>query len=251
MEDMKKGPILTVKGLTCKFGGLVAVDNVDMDIFQGDVLAIVGGNGAGKSTFIKMISGVIVPTSGSIYFKEEPLPVGDPLAVRNLGIETIYQDLSLADLLDIPDNIFLGKEKYHKSYGLRILDKEYMKKESKQILDNLKVNIPSFNRAIRYLSGGQRQAVSIGRAIYWNAEFIIMDEPTAALGLQEKRKVKDLILDLKSKNVTVVVISHEMSDVFEIADKIAIFYQGKCVEYKEKRQTNIDEVAKLIITGAC
>ena len=242
-------PIISVRKLTKEFGGLKAVDNVDVDIFPREVTAIVGGNGAGKSTLIKMISGVYVPTSGDIYFKGKPIPYGDPLAVRNMGIETIYQDLSLAELLNVPDNIFLGREKYNKILGLRILDKDYMHRESKKFLENLKIQLPFLNRPVRFLSGGQRQAISIARAIYWDAEVIIMDEPTAALGLQEKRRVKDLVLELKSQGVTVIIISHEIHDVFEISDKIIILYQGKHVGTRVTKETNIDEVAKLIISG--
>lgn len=242
-------PIIAVRKLTKKFGGLTAVDNVDSDICPKEITAIVGSNAAGKSTLIKMISGVYIPTSGDIYFKGKPLPFGDPLAVRNLGIETVYQDLSLAELLNVPDNIFLGREKYNKVLGLRILDRKYMHKESKKFLGNLKIKIPFLNRPIRFLSGGQRQAVSVSRAIYWNAEVIIMDEPTAALGIQEKRKVKDLILELKSKGATVIIISHEIHDVFEISDKIIVLYQGKHVGTETTSETNIDEIAKLIISG--
>ncbi len=241
--------IIATKELTKRFGGLTAVDAVDLDIQEGKITAIVGGNGAGKSTFIKMISGVYQPTSGQVFYDGKPLPVGDPLAVRNLGIETIYQDLSLIELLDVPDNIFLGREKYRKMMGFRILDKEFMLQESRRIMDELKIRIPSLSLSTGSLSGGQRQAVSIGRAIYWNAKVIIMDEPTAALGIQEKSKVKELILDLKSQGVTIIVISHEMSDVFEICDNIVVFFQGQCVGNKEKEKTTIDEIAKLIITG--
>ena len=249
MELKHSTPIISIKNLTKKFGGLTAVNNVDLDIFPNEITAIVGSNGAGKSTLIKMISGSSKPTSGVIYYKNSPLPLGDPLAVRRLGIETIYQDLSLAELLDVTDNIFLGREKYKKKLGLRIIDKEHMTNESENITERLKIDIPFLNRPIRFLSGGQRQSVSIGRAIYWNADLIIMDEPTAALGIREKRQVMDLILDLKTKGVTTIIISHEMHDVFEISDKIVVLYQGKCVAVKEKNKTVIEEIANLIVTG--
>jgi len=242
-------PIITTKELSKKYGGLTAVNKIDLDIFSNNITAIVGGNGAGKSTLINMISGSCMPTSGMIYYKDKPLPLGDPLAIRHLGIETIYQDLSLAELLDVPDNIFLGREKFKRKFGLKILDKDYMKYESKKMTEKLKIEIPFLDRPIRFLSGGQRQAVSISRAIFWNAEVIIMDEPTAALGIQEKRQVFDLIRDLKKNGVTTIVISHEMQDVFEIADKIVVIFQGKCVAVKEKNETTIEEIANLIITG--
>ena len=242
-------PIISTKELLKKYGGLTAVDRIDLDIYSNEITAIVGGNGAGKSTLIKMISGSSMPTSGMIFFKNKPLPLGDPLAIRKLGIETIYQDLSLAELLDIPDNIFLGREKFKRKFGLQILDKENMRHESQRLIEKLKIEIPSLDRPIRFLSGGQRQGVSISRAIFWNAEVIIMDEPTAALGIQEKKQVFDLIRDLKTKGVTTIVISHEMQDVFEIADKIVVIYQGTCVAVKEKNKTTIEEIANLIITG--
>jgi len=245
----KKEPIISIRNLTKKFGGLTAVSNINLDIFGGEITAIVGSNGAGKSTLIQMISGFYKPTSGEIFFKGKPLPLGNPLEVSKLGIETIYQDLSLAELLDVPDNMFLGREKFKKIFGLKILDKEVMQNESLKTLNKLNVNIPYLNRPIRFLSGGQRQGVSIGRAIHWNAEVIIMDEPTAALGIKEKKQVMNLILELKSKGVTVIIISHEMSDVFEISDRIVVLYQGKCVGIMERNKTNIDKVAKLIITG--
>ena len=242
-------PIISTNKLTKKYGGLTAVSEIDLDIFSGEITAVVGGNGAGKSTFIEMISGSCLPTSGSILYKDESLPLGDPLAVRHLGIETIYQDLSLAELLDVPDNIFLGREKFKRKAGLKILDKQFMYNEAKKILETLKVDIPFLDRPIRFLSGGQRQAVSISRAIYWNAEVIIMDEPTAALGIKEKQQVKDLIRSLKEKGVTTIIISHEMQDVFEIADRIVVIYQGQCVTVKEKDKATIEEIASLIITG--
>jgi ABC-type sugar transport system ATPase subunit len=242
-------PIISTKKLTKKYGGLTAVNEIDLDIYGNEITAIVGGNGAGKSTFIEMISGSCFPTTGKIYYKDNPLPFGDPLVIRHIGIETIYQDLSLAELLDVPDNIFLGREKYKKKFGLKILDKKFMYSESKKMVDKLKIDIPFLDRPVRLLSGGQRQAVSISKAIYWNAEVIIMDEPTAALGIREKQQVMDLIRDLKIKGVAAIVISHEMQDVFEIADRIVVFYQGNCVAVKEKNTTTIEEIANLIITG--
>jgi ABC-type sugar transport system ATPase subunit len=249
MEPDQMNPIISVKKLTKKFGGLTAVDEIDLDIFSGQITAIVGGNGAGKSTFIGMISGSYLPTSGSILYREKPLPPGDPLAIREMGIETIYQDLSLAELLNVPDNIFLGREKTKRKMGMNVLDKKFMYAEAEKVIDKLKIEIPFPGRPIRYLSGGQRQAVSIGRAIYWNAEVVIMDEPTAALGIQEKEQVMDVIRDLKSKGVTTIIISHEMQDVFDIADRIVVIYQGRCVAVKEKESTTIEEIASLIISG--
>ena len=249
MKKTIKKPLIEIREITKNYGGLKAVDNISLDIFSGEITAIVGGNGAGKSTLIKIISGYLKPNSGEIFFRGNPLPQGNPSAVNRLGIETIYQDLSLAELLNVSDNIFLGREKTRKIIGLEILDKEFMKRESEKVLKRLGVKITSLDKEVRLLSGGQRQGVSISRAIYWDADVVIMDEPTAALGIHEKKQVKKLILDLKSKNVTVIIVSHEMSEVFELADRIIVLFQGKCVSVAEKEKTDVEEIAKLIITG--
>jgi len=242
-------PLISTKNLTKKFGGLTAVNEVSVDIISNEITAIVGGNGAGKSTLIKMISGSYKPTLGEIFYKNKPLPAGDPLAIRQLGIETIYQDLSLIELFDVTDNIFLGREKYKHILGLKILDKKYMHSESVKICQQLKIDIPFFDRPVYTFSGGQRQAVSISRAIYWNAELIIMDEPTAALGIKERRQMLDQLLNLKTKGITAIIISHEMQDIFEIADRIIVLNQGKCIAVKEKTNTSVEEIASLIIAG--
>jgi len=197
-----------------------------------------------------MLSGFYKTTSGEIYYKGEPLPLGDPLAVKNLGIETIYQDHSLAKLLNVPDDVFLGRERHRNILGLKILDRKFMKEKSEKALKRLQINLPFMHKPIHFLSGDQRQGVSVGRVLYWNAGVIIMDEPTAVLGIKEKKQVMRLILDLKSNGVTVIIISHEMSDVFEVSDCIAVLYQGKCVGVREKNKTNIDDIARLIITGS-
>ncbi len=249
MSTQNPNPIIKIRDLTKRFGGLTAVNRVDLDIFPAEVTALVGANGAGKSTLIQMISGFHKPTDGEIFFKEGPLPLGNPLAVNKLGIETVYQDQSLAELLSPPENVFLGREKCNRIMGLKILDNAFMREETQKVLKRLNVDFPSMTRPIRFFSGGQRQSVCISRALYWDADVIIMDEPTAALGIREKRQVMDLILDLKSEGVTVIVISHEMHDVFEIADKIVVLFQGNLIAVKEKHKTTIDEIASLIIAG--
>lgn len=249
LNKTKKNIIITTKKLTKMFGGLKAVDSINLDIYEGDITIIVGGNGAGKSTFIKMISGYLKPSSGEIYFNNEPLPLGDPASINKLGIGTIYQDLSLAELLDVPDNIFLGREKTRKVLGMNFINKIEERKESEKVLGRLGISIPSLDNKIKLLSGGQRQGVSIGRAIYWNVKMIIMDEPTAALGIHEKNQVKKLIMDLKSRGVSIIIISHEMNEVFEIGDRIIVFFQGRCIFAEDKDNTNVDEISKLIMTG--
>src|SRR4030042_1248279 len=182
------GYLLEVKNITKRFGGLVAVDNVSMGVNAGEVVAILGDNGAGKSTLIKVISGVYNADKGSIFFQNNSVKIDNPMDAIGIGIETIYQDLALAENLNVYSNIFLGREKLKKSLGiLNILDHDYMFNESEKVLKKLEIKIPSLRNKISNLSGGQRQAVAISRSIYWDAKFLIMDEPTAALGVEQQK----------------------------------------------------------------
>lgn len=242
-------PLISAREVVKKFGGVVAVKRVSLDIHEGTITSIVGGNGAGKSTFVKIISGDILPTDGTVLFQGEELPLGDPRGVSQLGIETIYQDLALAEDLDVKDNVFLGRELYKRRLGLKILDVDRMLEEAAELLNKLNVKIPNLSTSIRYLSGGQRQAVSISRAIYWNARVVIMDEPTAALGVEETDRVKKLIQDLRDQGVTIILISHEMTDVIEMSDRIAVFFQGSCVADVARADVTVEELAQYIIAG--
>ena len=182
--------MLEVKGVSKHFGGVKALNNVSMNLQAGEVLALAGDNGAGKSTLIKVISGVHAPDKGSLAYQGQPLRANSPLQARNLGIETIYQDLALADNLDVGANIFLGREPMKSFLGMaKVIDRRKMLKESREVLHSLDIEIPesSLEQPVRNLSGGQRQAIAISRAIYWNAKLLIMDEPTAALGVPEQR----------------------------------------------------------------
>src|SRR5690242_2844219 len=211
MADVQ--PILQVKELYKRFGGLVAVDHVSLDIYPGEVIGLLGDNGAGKSTLIKMISGVYKPDGGQILLNGKAVSFATPLEARRRGIETIYQDLALCENLDASANIFLGREKMRRQLGIfRALDRSYMLRESRQVLNQLDIRIPELRNPIRQLSGGQRQAVSIARAVYWNAHLMIMDEPTAALGVPEQLKVLELIRTLRNQGVPVLLISHNMQD---------------------------------------
>jgi ABC-type sugar transport system ATPase subunit len=243
-------PMLEVRGLTKRFGGLTAVDRVDLKIFPGEVVAVLGDNGAGKSTLIKMISGVYHPDGGQILFQGKEVRLASPSAALELGIETLYQDLALAENLDVFSNIFLGREKTRPFLGLiPVLDHETMHAESKKVLDRLEIEIPSLRKLIKNLSGGQRQAVAIGRSIYWNAKLLIMDEPTAALGVQEQRKVLDLVRLLRGQGIPVILISHQMYDVFAVTDRLVVMRRGKKVAERITKETTTDEVVSLI-TGA-
>ena len=202
--------ILEIKSVSKRFGGVQALDNVSMHLNEGEVLALAGDNGAGKSTLIKVVSGVYHPDNGDIIFKNKNIQLDNPRFAREKGIETIYQDLALADNLNVGANIFLGREPITKKFGVPIINRELMLSESKKVLKNLEINIPesSLEEPVGKLSGGQRQAVAIGRALYWNAKLLIMDEPTAALGVPEQRNVMDLIKRLKEKKVSIIFISH-------------------------------------------
>jgi simple sugar transport system ATP-binding protein len=242
------GYIIETKGITKRFGGLTAVDNVSMGVKAGEVVAILGDNGAGKSTLIKVISGVHKPDEGSILLDGKPMKLESPMDALASGIETIYQDLALAENLNVSSNIFLGREKTRKSLGVfNVLDHEYMQKESRSVLDRLEIEIPSLKNTIRTLSGGQRQAVAISRSIYWEAKVLIMDEPTAALGIAEQKKVLALVNSLKSQGIGIIIISHQMYDVFEVADRIMVMRRGKNVATRLVSETTPDEIVGLIV----
>jgi ABC-type sugar transport system ATPase subunit len=241
-------PILQVKDLYKHFGGLVAVDHVSLDIFPGEVVGLLGDNGAGKSTLIKMISGVYKPDGGQLLLNGEAVSFATPLEARRRGIETIYQDLALCENLDASANIFLGRERMRHQLGiLRVLDRPYMFRESRHVLDQLDIRIPELRNPIRQLSGGQRQAVSIARAVYWNASLMIMDEPTAALGVPEQLKVLELIRTLRNQGVPVLLISHNMQDVFAVADRVIVMRRGSKAGELRTRETNENEVVGLMV----
>ncbi len=242
------GALLEVRGVTKRFGGLVAVNRVSLVVNAGEVVALLGDNGAGKSTLIKVVSGVYRPDEGTLLFQGAEVTIGSPMDALALGIETIYQDLALAENLSTPANIFLGRERRRRALGfLPVLDNEYMQAESRKILGKLDIEIPSLAARIRALSGGQRQAVAISRSIYWDAKLLIMDEPTAALGVAEQKKVLDLVLLLKSHGIGIIIISHQLHDVFSVADRLVIMRRGEKVAERMTRDTGADEVVSLIV----
>jgi len=242
-------PLLQAVNLTKKFGGLTAVDSVSLDINIGEVVGLVGDNGAGKSTLIKMISGVYQPEAGEIFFEGRKVTFTGPREARDMGIETIYQDLALAENLDVGSNIFLGREIKRRYLGglVQTLDRSKMRVESNKVLSRLEIHIPSLAQQIRNLSGGQRQAVAIARTIYWNAKMVIMDEPTAALGVAEQRKVLRTVRTLVDQGVPVIIISHNMQDVFAVADRIVVMRRGKKVGERVAAKTNPDEIVSLMV----
>jgi simple sugar transport system ATP-binding protein len=242
------GYLVEVKNITKRFGGLVAVDNMSMGVNSGEVVGLLGDNGAGKSTLIKVISGVYHPEAGRIFFEGKETKIETPMDALTLGIETLYQDLALAENMNVYSNIFLGREKLKKILGfLNVLDHDHMLSQSKKVLEKLKIEIPSLKNKIRTLSGGQRQAVAIARSIFWEAKLLILDEPTASLGIPEQKKVLALVDLLRSQGLGIIVISHQLYDVFSVADRLVIMRRGVKVAERVTKETTSDEVVGLIV----
>ena len=244
------GPLLEVKGISKLFGGVHAVEDVSLSLARGEVLALAGDNGAGKSTLIKVISGVHRPDGGEIRYRGEPVDFPNPQAARDRGIETIYQDLALADNLDVGANVFLGRELMCRRFGfLPVIDRKRMREEAGRSLAELDITLHRLDLPVRQLSGGQRQAIAIGRAVHWQARVLIMDEPTAALGVPEQRKVMALIRNLRASGAGVIFISHNLADIFEISDRIVVLRRGLKVGERRKAETNPDEIVRLMVGG--
>ena len=248
---MNRQVILRAENLSKYFGGNHAVQDVSFEIYKGEVVGLIGDNGAGKSTLIKMISGVHKPTYGSIYWMGEKFEETNPREVRNRGIETIYQDLALADNLAVAANLFLGREQMKRLFGIiKILDEKAMHSRAEDILKRLNIEIPNLKATVRDLSGGQRQSVAIGRAIYWEAKLLIMDEPTAALGVKERINILNLINKLKEQEVSVILISHNLTDVFEVTDRLIVMRRGVKMRELLTRETTEGEIVQLMIGSA-
>ena len=244
-------PILRAVNLVTRCGGLTAVNDVSLDIYAGAVVALAGDNGAGKSTLIKMVSGVYRPDGGHIYLEGKEITMASPLEARGLGIETIYQDLALCENLDATVNIFLGREPVKRLFGVfKQVDRAHMLAESNKVLDRLDIHIPNLRRPIRQMSGGQRQAVAIARAVYWNARLVIMDEPTAALGVPEQRKVHELVGALKRQNVPVIIISHNLQDIFAVSDRIIVMRRGQKVGDVRTAEVTDDDLVAMMVGSA-
>lgn len=239
--------LLEVKGLKKRFGGNEAVSNVTFNVNEGECVVLAGDNGAGKSTVIKMISGVHAPTDGQVFFQGELLTGKTPEGVRSAGIETIYQDLSLADNLDPGLNLYLGRERMRRFLGIPVLDRSRMRKDAAEVMKSLGIEVPDPSAPVRDLSGGQRQAIAIARAIHWQAKLVIMDEPTAALGVPEQREVMALIERLKAKGVGIILISHNLPDIFAAADRIIVLARGVVGGERRPAETNDEEIVRLMM----
>jgi D-xylose transport system ATP-binding protein len=222
------------------------VEGVSIDLYPGEVVGLVGGNGAGKSTLIRTLSGAHPADSGLILINGQPVTIRNPRDAKSRGIECIYQTLALAENLDAPANVFLGREKLTRTGSL---DDAAMESETRKVMGRLNPRFKNFKTAVMSLSGGQRQAVAIGRAVYFDAKILIMDEPTAALGPAETAQVRDLIVQLKAEGIGIFLISHDIHDVFDLADRISVMLHGKLVGTVNKDEVSKDDVLGMIILG--
>jgi D-xylose transport system ATP-binding protein len=254
MNDVTKrrgdGPALVeIRGLTKSFDAVRALQGIDLTITQGTVTALLGDNGAGKSTLVRCLTGVHTPDEGEIRFRGEPITLGSPDDARHLGIETVFQDLGLIEDLQVWQNLFLNRELTRGVVPLRVLDKKQMIAKSATILADLDVNVPDVRATVRHMSGGQRQSVAIARAANWGTTLVIMDEPTAALGVRETAAVEKLIGRLRSNGVTVLLVSHDMDQVMRVADSAWILRRGRTAAHRAMSETTGAELVGLI-TGA-
>ena len=245
---MTEAPLVEMRDISIAFGGIKAVDHASCDLFPGEVVGLLGHNGAGKSTLIKILSGAYRGDHGDILIRGEKAEISNPRDAKDLGIETIYQTLALADNVDAAANLFLGRELLTK-WGT--LDDAAMEAEARKVMGRLNPNFQRFKEPVKSLSGGQRQSVAIARAILFNARILIMDEPTAALGPQETEMVGDLIKQLKKDGIGIFLISHDIHDVFDLADRVTVMKNGKIVGSAKTGDVTKDEVLGMIILGKC
>jgi len=239
-------PLVELRNMSVSFGGVHAVKEVTVDLYPGEIVGLVGGNGAGKSTLIKTLSGAQKPDSGEVFIDGEPVLVTSPMDAKRLGVETIYQTLALADNIDAPSNVFLGREILT---PVRTLDDSAMEDATRKVMKRLNPRFNNFKVPVESLSGGQRQSVAIAKAVQFNARILIMDEPTAALGPAETEQVRELMRQLKAEGIGIFLISHDIHDVFDLADRISVMLQGKLVGTVNKSDVTMDEVLAMIIIG--
>jgi ABC-type sugar transport system ATPase subunit len=237
-------PLVRLDRVRKEFGAVVALEEVTLDVFPGEIVALVGDNGAGKSTLVKIVAGVHQPTSGQIVLEGEAVKVAGPHDARRHGIEVVYQDLALANDQPVYMNMFLGREIVRGP--LRTLDRRRMAAETQRLLDDLDIRIDSPRATIRDLSGGQRQGVAIGRAVHWAERLVLMDEPTAALGVQETRRVEEIILRMRERGRAIVIVSHSLDQVFRVADRICVLRRGVQVGVRRTTETTGDEIVSMI-----
>jgi simple sugar transport system ATP-binding protein len=244
-------PLLEARGIQKHFGHVVALAEGNFELAPNEVHAIVGDNGAGKSTLIKIISGVYRADGGTLLLDGEPTTIANPREARRLGIETVYQDLALADHLDAAANLFLGREEYLPGLlgRLGFLDRKTMRRRAADEMLRLKIGIKSVDQSVVNLSGGQRQAVAVARAIAWGRRIVIMDEPTAALGVRESSMVLELIKEVRSQGIAIIMISHNLPEVFAVADRITVLRLGRTITTLRTKDTSLESIVGMM-TGA-
>lgn len=240
---------IEIRGLEMHFGGVKALKGVDMDIPRGKVTAIIGDNGAGKSTLIKCLSGIHVPTHGEIHIDGEVVKITSPISARHHGIETVYQDLAVLDTLSVTENLYLSREIRKGIWPFQLLNRKKMAEGAAEMMERVGNTTIRLNGEIGYMSGGQRQAVAISRAVGWGAKVIIFDEPTAALGVKETAEVGHLIEKLKSQGITVIIISHNFEEVLQLADFVQVMRQGRAVAARKASEVSGRDLVALL-TGA-
>ncbi len=248
---MKTDLLLEMRNITKFFGGLCAVNKVDFSIRAGEVVGLVGDNAAGKSTLMKILAGAYTPSDGEILLESRRVRFHDPQDARSMGIEMMFQDLALVPELDVAENLFLGKEVAHRLFGVItlkfLLNRRAMSAKAEQFLRDLCINVDDVHEKVRNLSGGQQQSVSIARTMFFNAKLVILDEPTSAISVRETRRVLELIGQLKTKGISVVIVSHRMEDIFAVADRIVVMRRGRKVEDVHKGETSMERVIRKII----
>lgn len=247
---MEKSIVLEVKNLKKYFGAVKAVDSIDMKLYDNEIVAIVGDNGAGKSTFIKTITGIYKKDSGEIYINGKRVDITDTRVARENGIETVYQEQLLVKVFNAYENLFLGRERISDKLlfkFFRLIDYRYMRKEAENLLKRIGIDIKEINAPVRNLSGGQRQGIAVGRAIYWGGKILIFDEPTNNLGAKQERRVINLIKRIRDEyNLSIIIITHNIAHVFELVDRIIVLRNGKKVGEKLKDETNPNEIISMI-----
>lgn len=248
---MSESPLLQATGIRKHFGSVVALRDANLELVAGEVHALVGDNGAGKSTFIKILSGVLQPDGGEVLIDGRAVTIHNPQAARELGIETVYQDLALAGHLDAASNLFLGRERMlPPPLGwMGFLDKRAMRRRTEEEMRHLKIGIKSVEQPVLSLSGGQRQAVAVARAVAWGKRIVIMDEPTAALGVRESLMVLQLIREIRARGIGVIMISHNLPEIFDVADRISVMRLGQTVANFTKAETSMEAIVTMM-TGA-
>lgn len=242
----QKTPLVDLRNISISFGGIKAVDDVSLDLYPGEVVGLLGHNGAGKSTLIKILSGAYEADSGDIWINGEKAEINSPRDARDYNIETIYQTLALADNLDAASNLFLGRELVSR---LGTVDDARMEAETRKIMARLNPNFKKLKEPVSALSGGQRQSVAIARAVYFNAKILIMDEPTAALGVHETAMVADLIKELKAQGLGIFLISHDTREMMELCDRVSVMKNGQLVGTERVEDVTEDDILSMIILG--